>query len=64
MSLPIYSKDDVLNALRGTARAFEAGKPDVSEATTDLIALGFYAALESMGLSFGVGDWREENRDE
>ncbi len=60
MTLPIYSKDDILNALRGTARAFDAGKPDVSEATTDLIARGFYAGLDAMGLSFGVDDWREE----
>ncbi len=61
MSLPIHSTDDVLNALRGIARAFDAGKPEVSEATTDLIALGFYAALDAMALSFG-SDWREEER--
>ena len=60
----VYLTRNIAAALRGAAAAFDAGRPDVVDTETCLIAVGFYAALDAMGKILDVGDWREENRDD
>ena len=60
----LYDKSNIADVLRGLASAHADGQPEVLDDRARRDGLVYNRALDAVGLVLGVGDWREENRDE
>ena len=58
--VPFYSDEDIIGALRGSTRAFEAALPDVLTPAQEDARVVWEAAMDAVAMVLGV-EWRERD---
>lgn len=58
--VPFYSDQDIIGAIRGSTRGFDAMLPEVQDERSQRDQRIWYAAMDAVALSLGV-EWRKRD---